>query len=139
MTAVWDMAAFGRPEPARCSQEDGLGGIAGGKVVARLTIRQERLVLIPVVSEPAAGRATRIPRHAHRLADLLLLPDRHRGRQVLDDEGELVDALPPVRGAAVRAELRCREEQLEQPERVLSQPQRAITGADSDRRGVRQP
>ena len=69
---------------------------------------------------------------AHRVADLLLLPDDQLRREVVDDERELVGLLAPVRRAEHRAELGAGQQQLLDAEAVLPEPQDAVTASDAN-------
>ncbi len=94
---------------------------------------EERLVAavaVGVVPEPPRRGAGELAGGAHGVADLLVLPDDDLGVDVVEDERHLVGALSPVRRAEHRAELRRRRQRLDDPERVLSQPEDPISPAD---------
>ena len=63
---------------------------------------------------------------ADGVADLLLLPDHDARVEVVDDERQLLGPLAPVGRAEQRPELGRGQEALEQPERVLAEPQHAV-------------
>ena len=77
--------------------------------------------------------ATRRGRPARSSPTLRFLPHDDLRREVVDHERELVGLLAPVRRAEHRADLAAREQQLLEPERVLSEPQHPIAGADARR------
>ena len=63
-----------------------------------------------------------------------------RGVEVVDHERQLLGRLAPVGGAEHRAELRRREQELEDAVRVLAEPQHAVARADPLLgEGVREP
>ena len=67
-------------------------------------------------------------------ADLFVLPDHDPGIEIVDDECQLLGALTPVGGTEQSPELRRREERLEHPERVLSEPADPLSALDADAR-----
>ena len=76
----------------------------------RRTSRIRRRVSRRATSQRAAWRRARSRPARDRVADLLVLPDDDGGREVVDDERELVGLLAPVRRAEHRADLAAREQ-----------------------------
>ncbi len=98
--------------------------------------RQPRLVpvgTVVVVRDPPGRDRDQLPRRSGRRTDLLVLPHHHPGPEIVDDERQLLGALTPVDRAAARTELRRREQQLQQPKRVLPHPHDPVTRTDAVR------
>ena len=62
-----------------------------------------------------------------RLPRLALLPEHEARIEVLDGGADLLDGHAPVSGTEDRACLRCHQQQLEELDRVLSEPEKTIT------------
>ena len=90
---------------------------------------QEGLVAprsLVVVAQPEGVPTGLLPGLADGFADLVLLPDDHRGLDVLQDEGQLLGRLTPVDGTEHGACLGRGQDPLEHAVAVLSQPQDAL-------------
>ena len=128
INAVCDsIAALGRPENAAVyisstasPESTGDVGIVG-RTRRRRTPRTRRCRAGSSAPSPPTVDCDRAARTV--VADLGVLVHDDRGRQVVEHERHLLGRLPPVRRAEVRAELGRREQALEQPERVLAEPQ----------------
>lgn len=117
-------------------QERGVGvdrtiTVHGG---ARVAPRLVAVGGVVVVAYPS-GRAVHLAAGVvDGRTDFFVLPDHDPGIEIVDDERQLLGALAPVDGTEQGPELRRREERLEHPEGVLSDPADPLSALDADTR-----